>query len=281
MLKSSLLNKVGLVTGASRGIGRGIALAFAEQGAHVVLAARSTGQLEQVAKEIQALGGRAHVVKTDLFDNDAVRGMVKEAASEFGRLDILVNNAGGAGIYVRGGGRGFLDTKLDAWQGIYQLNLTAPFIAAQEAAQMMATNGGGSIINITSGVALYGIPEAQAYSGAKAALHHLTPVWAAELGRYGIRVNEIVPGGVETANMAGLISTPQDRAAVEARIPLGRIGQPSDIAAAAVFLGSDEAAWISGATLAVNGGARAGGPVGPWRTNAAAERQLRREDRAS
>lgn len=252
-----LQDRVAIVTGASRGSGRAIALAFAEQGADLVLASRSLPEMVAVAAEIEAMGRRALVVPTDMRDADAVAALPDRALAEFGRLDILVNNAGGAGAYIEGGTAGLLDTSFAAWDGIMELNLRGPFVAAQAAGRVMAERGGGVILNVTSANGMFPRASYHAYSAAKTALNTLTTLWAVELGEYGVRVNAIAPGMIEAGlNGARLMNSAEARAEREAMIPLGRLGKPRDIASLAVFLASDQAAYISGAVILASGGWR-------------------------
>lgn len=253
----SLSGKVAVVTGASRGSGAAIARAFADAGADVVLAARSVPELEQVAAEIIAAGRRALAVPTDMQDAAHIQALMDKTVDAFGRLDILVNNAGGAGAYVEGGSAGLLDTSLQAWDGLFNLNLRGPFIAAQAAARIMKAQMSGVIINVTSVHGLFTRPSYHGYSAAKAALHELTAMWAVELGQYGIRVNEIAPGIIAAGRNGGrLLTSTEARTEREKIIPLGRLGMPEDVAAAALFLASDAAAYVSGATITTSGGWR-------------------------
>ncbi len=254
---SDLLDRVAIVTGASRGAGRAIALAFAERGADLVLAARSVAELNEVKSEIEALGRRALVVPTDMRDAGQVAALPDRAFTIFGRLDILVNNAGGAGAYIEGGTTGLLDAPIEAWDGVMDLNLRGPFIAAQASARIMARRGAGVILNVTSANGVFPRSSYQAYSAAKTALNCLTTLWAVELGEYGVRVNAIAPGMIEAGrNGARLLNSPEARAEREAMIPLGRLGKPQDIASLAAFLASDAASYISGAVILASGGWR-------------------------
>lgn len=252
-----LAGKVALITGASRGTGAATARLFAEEGAAVALAARSEAELQALSDEIGRSGGRADVVLTDMRDAASVEAMVIRTARLFGRLDILVNNAGGASAYVDGGSAGLLDTSTEAWDGLLALNLRGPFIAAREAAKVMRDSGGGSIINIGSVHGQFTRWSYQGYSAAKTALSELTAMWAVELGQYGIRVNEIAPGVIAAGLNGGrLLTSPQARRDREAMVPLGRLGTPEDVASVALFLASDAAAYVSGATIATAGGWR-------------------------
>ncbi|HLY56115.1 MAG TPA: SDR family NAD(P)-dependent oxidoreductase [Stellaceae bacterium] len=254
---TSLAGRVAVVTGASRGSGRAIALELARRGADVAVAARSRPELETLAGEIEAIGRRALVAETDLQDADAAAALPGRVEAALGRLDILVNNAGGAGAYVEGGSAGLLDTTLAAWDGVMQLNLRGPVIAAQAAARLMVKRRSGVILNITSVHGIFPRHSYHAYSAAKVALNALTAMWAVELGEYGIRVNAIAPGIIEAGrNGARLLTSPAARAEREAMIPLGRLGVPNEMAQLAAFLVSDAAAYISGAVIPAAGGWR-------------------------
>ena len=252
----SLAGKSCVVTGASRGLGRAIALAFADQGADVVLAARSVGDLERVRREIEAKGRRALVQPTDVTDLRQLQALAAAAVARFGRLDVWVNNAGGDSS-IEGGWGEWLDVTEAGWDRMLQLNLKAQVFGAQAAVRAMRDGGrGGSIVFLSSIDGLYAAPGGEGIYGAcKAALNNVTQTMAVELGQYGIRVNAIAPALVETPLTAPWLATEADRKARAAFYPLRRVGQPPDVAAAAVYFASDEAAWVSGAVLLVSGGA--------------------------
>jgi len=252
----SLAGKSCVVTGASRGLGRAIALAFADQGADVVLAARSVGDLERVRREIEAKGRRALVQPTDVTDLRQLQALAAAAVARFGRLDVWVNNAGGD-TSIEGGWVEWLDVTEAGWDRMLQLNLKAQVFGAQAAARAMRDGGrGGSVVFLSSIDGLYAAPGGEGIYGAcKAALNNVTQTMAVELGQYGIRVNAIAPALVETPLTAPWLATEADRKARAAFYPLRRVGQPPDVAAAAVYFASDEAAWVSGAVLLVSGGA--------------------------
>ena len=249
----SLAGKVAVVTGASRGIGRAVAVAFADHGADLVLASRTLADLEATAAAVRRAGRRAVVSQVDMLDPLAPAGVVTAAVEAFGGLDILVNNAGGAGAVIGGGSTGLADTTDLALEQLFQLNVFAPFAIARAAVPVMSARGGGSIINVSSIAGITPAPRLQAYGATKAAIESLTHSWAVELGPLGIRVNCFQPGGIATANMAHVIDTPEKRAVREKLIPLDRLGEPDDAAALAVYLASGEAGWVSGASVLLSG----------------------------
>ena len=250
----SLQGKAAVVTGAGRGIGRAIALAYAEQGADVVLTSRTEGELEEVAGLVRRLGRKAVVAPADVRDLLAIRAVIDGCVAEFGKIDILVNNAGGASGTT--GGKGLLiDVNEEGWDAIYQFNVKAPFFAILQAAGYMRDlKMGGSIINILSIDGVTPAPKEALYGSAKAALASLTAALGVELGQYNIRVNAIAPGLVDTSLVSSGLQTPDDRQYRASFYPINRIGKPEDVAAAAVLFASDEAGWISGQTMLVAGG---------------------------
>ena len=255
---TGLEGKVALVTGASRGSGAATARKLASAGAKVILTARSEEDLRAIVAEIVSSGGLAKPIVADIMDAEVVAEMVGNVRRSFGRLDILVNNAGGAGAYVEGGSAGLLDTSTSAWDQLFALNLRGPFILAREAARIMRAQGeGGSIINVGSVHGQFTRWSYQGYSAAKVALSELTRMWAVELGQYGIRVNEVAPGIIVAGRNGGrLVNSAVARAEREALVPLGRLGVPEDVASVILFLVSDAAAYVSGATILASGGWR-------------------------
>jgi 7-alpha-hydroxysteroid dehydrogenase len=252
----SLTGKSCVVTGASRGLGRAIALAYAAQGADLVVTARSRDDLERLRAEIEALGRRAEVRAGDVTDLAHLCAVGAAAVSAFGKLDVWVNNAGGDPT-IAGGWTEWLDVTEDGWERMLSLNLKAQVFGAQIAARLMRDGAtGGSIIFLSSIDSLYAAPGGEGIYGAcKAAINNVTQTMAVELGQYQIRVNAIAPAVVETPLTAPWLATEADRRARAAFYPLRRVGQPADVAAAAVYFASDEAAWVSGSVLLVSGGA--------------------------
>jgi 3-oxoacyl-[acyl-carrier protein] reductase len=246
----SLKNRTALVTGASQGIGRATALALAQAGARVAAAARSAEKLASVVAEIEAAGGEAVAVPMDVGDAEQVKTGVRTAIEKLGKLDILVNNA----AITRDGLA--LRMKLEDWEAVLRTNLTGAHLCAQQALAAMIRARYGRIINVTSVVAETGNAGQVNYVAAKAGLIGLTRALAVEVASRNITVNAIAPGFIVSPMTAPLPQQMRDD--LVARIPLGRMGTDAEVAAAAVFLASDEAGYITGAVLEVNGGLHMG-----------------------
>jgi 3-oxoacyl-[acyl-carrier protein] reductase len=242
----SLQNKVALVTGASQGIGRDTALALARAGAKVAVAARNEEKLAALVAEISAAGGEAFAVKMDVSEAGQVKAGFKLVLEKFGRLDILVNNA----AITRDGLA--LRMKLDDWDAVLRTNLTGAHLCIQQALSPMMKARAGRIINITSVVAQMGNAGQANYVAAKAGLIGLTKAIAMEIASRNITVNAVAPGFIETPMTDALPDKVKED--LKTRIPLGRMGSPRDVTAAIVFLASDEAGYITGHVLDVNGG---------------------------
>jgi NAD(P)-dependent dehydrogenase (short-subunit alcohol dehydrogenase family) len=250
----SYQGKKAIVTGSGRGIGRAIALAFAEQGADVTLAARSRDELERVADEIRALGRQAWVIPTDMNDPEQAQALIERAHAAMGRIDVLVNNAGG-GSSVPGAIGPIDQATPEAFDAVYTLNLRSPFFAILRTVKYMVEQGnGGAILNIVSIDGIAPAPWEALYGSAKAALVSLTASMAVELGRHKIRLNAIAPSLIDTQLVARHLATDEQRMNRSSFFPINRVGKPEDIAGAAVYLCSDEAEWVSGETLRIAGG---------------------------
>jgi NAD(P)-dependent dehydrogenase (short-subunit alcohol dehydrogenase family) len=243
-----LENKVAVVTGGGQGIGEGIAKAYAESGAAVVVAARHADRVARVADEINAAGGRALAVPTDVTDRAAVTALADAAVSTFGRLDIWVNNAGGSSVQSP-----LRTLSEDDWHTCLAVNLTAVWMCSVIAADRMVD--GGSIINVTSPAATRAVPGSGHYSAAKAGVNALTLTMSVELAP-SIRVNGIAPGFVPTEVVMTALKTDLEslESMAQARIPLKRLGTPDDMAGAAIYLASDAGGWVTGQTITVAGG---------------------------
>ncbi len=238
-----LTGKTALVTGASGGIGAAIARALHAQGAAIALSGTRRGVLEELAG---ALGGRAHVCPADLTNPDAPAALIAAAEATLGKIDILVNNAGLTkdGLALR--------MSDDDWHKVIEVDLAAPFRLSRAALKFMLRRRAGRIINIGSIVGSTGNPGQANYAAAKAGLVGLTKSLAQEVASRGITVNLVAPGFVETAMTNALPEAAKQ--ALAGKIPLGRLGQPADIAAAVAYLAAEEAGWVTGAVLHVNGG---------------------------
>lgn len=249
----SLEGKVAIVTGGGVGIGRAIATEFARAGAHVVIASRKMENLEPVTAEVARLGRRSFAMALDVRHEDACRELVERTARELGRLDIMVNNAG-ASFRAR-----FEEISVNGWNAVVGINLNGVFFGCKWAGRQMLAQGGGAIINVASIAGIYGSTLMPHYGAAKAAVINLTRSLGMAWARQGIRVNCIAPGPVETAGYLEVLhrSDPDARRTYEAvanRVGMGRWGRVEEIAHPCVFLASEASAFITGATLVVDGG---------------------------
>ena len=241
-----LTDRVALVTGSGRGIGAACALAFAEAGADVALTARTREQLEAVAEQVRTLGRRAAVLPCDVNETDNLPGLVEQVQKELGGLDVLVNNAGGSPP------RAFLDTSEKMFERAFHWNVTTAFRLSQLATPLLLERGGGAIVNISSAMGRLSDRGYVAYGTAKAGLSHMTRLLARDLAPR-IRVNGISVGSVETTALKGAAPEPVLKEMVD-KTPLGRLGQPDDIALCALYLASDAGSWITGKLFEVDGG---------------------------
>lgn len=243
-MNDSIKGRVAIVTGAGKGIGQAIAKRFARAGAKVIVNDVDSQMAEATTQAIVAAGHEAMCIPADVSDSDAVKAMFEKTTDTFGTVDILVNNAGLISPMLH-----FLDADEAWWQRIIGVNLTGTFLCSQRAAHIMARKGKGVIINMSSGGATRAHRAFTAYDASKGGIEALTRAMALDLGPYGVRVNALMPGSIDTENM--------DEAARRLRgenIPLSRIGDPDDMAGPAVFLASDDASYITGHVLKVDGG---------------------------
>jgi NAD(P)-dependent dehydrogenase (short-subunit alcohol dehydrogenase family) len=243
--------KVAVITGAGSGIGRVAASLFAAEGARVVVADVVADHAAATVAEIVDAGGSAQAVTVDVSDEAQVAAMVAAAVSTYGGLHVLFNNAG---IFPDDDG-GILDTPPETWQRVMDVNLKGVWLGCRASVPAMLDSGGGSIVNVASFVALVGAATAQmAYTASKGGVLAMTRELAVEYARKGIRANSICPGPIETPLLAELLSDPERRQRRLVHIPIGRFGRPEEIARAALFLASDDASFVTGSALVVDGG---------------------------
>jgi NAD(P)-dependent dehydrogenase (short-subunit alcohol dehydrogenase family) len=248
----SLEGKTAMVTGASKGIGEGVALTLAEHGANVALAARSAGLLEGVARRAEAFGRTTLVVPTDVTRTDAIAALVSRTVETFGRIDILVNNAG-AGDFENYAWA--MNLSEQQWDNMFALNLRSAMFVSQAVARVMREQGGGRIINIASRAGTGPAPRQANYGAAKAGMINLTQTLAQEWAQFGIRVNSIIPGIILTDNARdGMFPTPEREERLLKAMPLGRFGMPRDIGAAVVYFASEAGEWVTGSSVVIDGG---------------------------
>jgi NAD(P)-dependent dehydrogenase (short-subunit alcohol dehydrogenase family) len=240
--------KVAVVTGASRGIGRGIAAALAEAGAKVAVAARNMEELESLKREILASGGEAEAFRLDVRDLAQIEAVFADIRKRFGRIDILVNNAGmGQPIFA-------VDITEKSWDEMMSLNLKGLFFCAQAAGRIMLEQGYGKIVNMSSQASVIGIPGEAVYCASKGGVNQLTKVLALEWSARGVNVNAVGPTFIYTPGTAERLDTPDYRAKVLAGLPIGRVGTIADVAGAVIYLASAASDMVSGSLLLVDGG---------------------------
>ncbi len=245
-----LSGKVALVTGASRGLGRAMAMALAQAGSDVALNARQAGSLKEVSEEIRRMGRKAVIAAGDVSDEAAVKGIVERVQKEMSRIDVLVNNAGvWEGTYL-------VRLNKEDWDRVLQTNLTGAYLMAKAVGKVMLKQKSGKIINVASILGFKPSPQSLAYAATKAGIIQMTRVMAVELGPAGITVNAIAPGFFDT-DMTKRYQEEGSREALEqytARIPLRRRGQPDDLKGLVIFLASKAADHVTGQTLVIDGG---------------------------
>jgi meso-butanediol dehydrogenase/(S,S)-butanediol dehydrogenase/diacetyl reductase len=250
MSTGRLAGKVAIVTGASKGIGAAIAARFAAEGAQVALCARTGAAVDAVAAEIRAAGGQASATALDVGDHAALAAFVQSTIATHGRLDVVVNNAPSV-TYAA-----LTDMDVAAFRRDFHVNVDSTFVTTREALPTMYAQGSGSIINIASVNALLALGNMAAYGAAKAALVHFTRQIAVEAAGRGVRANAIAPGVINTpattAGFAGPYAAWGEK--IAAAVPMGRFGEPAEVAALALFLASDEASYVTGTCIAIDGG---------------------------
>jgi meso-butanediol dehydrogenase/(S,S)-butanediol dehydrogenase/diacetyl reductase len=259
-MSDRLANKIAIVTAAGQGIGRACAIRFAAEGALVVVNDIRDEAAAAVVAEIGAVGGRASAFVADVGRSELVTALIADTAARHGRLDVLINNAA-----VPSYGR-LEDTQDDEWRRVFALTLDATFYGCRAAIPVMAAGGGGSIINTASAAGVGGAFGLSAYGAAKAAVLNLTRTAALEAAGRGVRVNALCPGSIDTPPLRAFVDAlPGGRAGFEKRIPMKRIGTTEEMANVALFLASDEASYVTGATLVADGGVLAaiGGAPSP------------------
>ncbi|MDR3573643.1 MAG: glucose 1-dehydrogenase [Anaerolineaceae bacterium] len=245
-----LADKVAIITGASRGIGAAAAKLFAQEGASVVLAARSEEAMSQVVTEIQSAGGLAVAIKTDVCEQDSVEALIKHTLETYGRLDIAFNNAGG-----NIGNKPFLETSAQEFDQVIAVNLKGVFLCLKYEIPAMLAGGGGAIVNTSSAVSLAGWSEIAPYVAAKHGVVGLTKSIALEFSRRNIRVNAIAPGPIRNEmREAQFLTNPNLEAQIGSAVPLGRMGTLKEVAEAALWLCSDLSSYVTGVTLPIEGG---------------------------
>jgi len=247
-MTARLAGKVAFITGGSSGIGEATAHRFAEEGATVVICGRRAAPLEAVVAAIRARGGNAECVVADVSDEQAFVAAIEAAAQRHGRLDILVNNAM---AYSWGA---ITATETDTWHGNFATTVDGTFWGTRTAMRIMQQQGGGAIVNLASICGLFGTAWMAGYSAAKAAVINFSRAAASEGAAANIRCNVVIPGVVATPATAGMLADPAFTAELAARGPLGRVAAPEEIARAILFLASDEASYVTGAALPVDGG---------------------------
>ena len=242
-------NPVALITGALTGIGRAAALAFARKGARVVVSGRHDEAGEALVKELRSFGSEAEFVNADVRKEDEVRVLVDKTVARFGRLDVAVNNAGTEGR------RGQItEQTADTYAAIFDTNVLGVVLSMKHEVRAMQAQGSGSIINISSTYGHEGVAGASIYTGAKHAVEGITKSVALELAKSGIRVNAVAPGPTDTGMLTRFTGTPENKAALVTTVPMGRLGLAEELANAIVFIASDDASFITGHVLNVDGG---------------------------
>src|ERR1700693_3696332 len=238
-----------LVTGALTGIGRATAVAFAKKGAKVVVGGRRDEAGKALVKELRSFGSEAEFINADVRKDEDVRAMVDKTVARFGRLDVAVNNAGTEGQVGP-----ITDQTAESYAATFETNVLGVLLSMKHEVRIMQEQGSGNIVNISSTYGHEGAPGAAVYVGSKHAVEGITKSVALELVNSGIRVNVVAPGTTDTGMLTRFTGTPENKADLAAEVPLGRLGLPDEVANAIVFIASDEASYITGHILNVDGG---------------------------
>src|SRR2546421_690299 len=245
----SMKHPVVLITGGLTGIGRAAAVAFAKKGAKVVVAGRRDEAGKALVKELRSLGSEAEFINADVRKEDNVRALLDKTVARFGRLDVAVNNAGTEGQVGP-----ITDQSADSYAATFDTNVLGVILSMKHEVRVMQRQGSGSIINISSTYGHEAAAGASLYVGSKHAVEGITKSVAMEVAKSGIRVNAVAPGPTDTAMLNRFTGTPENRAAIVAEVPMGRLGRSAELANAIVFIASDEASFITGHILNVDGG---------------------------
>jgi NAD(P)-dependent dehydrogenase (short-subunit alcohol dehydrogenase family) len=246
---SRFAEKVALITGGNAGIGRAAALEFVKQGANVVISGRREKEGREVVAQIQALGGEATFVRTDVSNERDVKAMIEHTLTTFGRLDFAFNNAG-----IEQALTPLPDQTEETYDQIMDINVKGVWLSLKHEIPAMLKNGGGAIVNNTSVAGLIGFATAPIYVASKHAVTGLTKAIALEYAKQNVRVNAVAPGPIETRMFRDFARTPDVREMLETGQPIGRIGQPEEVASAVVWLCSDGASFVTGQTIPIDGG---------------------------
>jgi NAD(P)-dependent dehydrogenase (short-subunit alcohol dehydrogenase family) len=241
-----------LITGALTGIGRATALAYAHEGARLIVSGRNEQKGDSLARELRALGAEAEFVRADVRHEDDVRSLVDRTVERFGRLDVAVNNAG-----TEGTPGPVTEQSAETYAAVFDTNVLGVLLSLKHELRVMLAQGAGSIVNVSSVVGRKGFPNASVYTASKHAVEGLTKSAALEVAEKGVRINAVAPGPIETGMLDRFTGGAEVKAAFAAQVPARRIGTVEEIARTIVFLGSDQAAFLTGESIAVDGGLQA------------------------
>src|ERR1700716_3487160 len=245
----AMSSPVVLITGALTGIGRAAAVIFAQEGAHIVVSGRRDKQGQELVAELQGLGAEAIFVRTDVRNEDEVRNLVDQTVKRFGRLDVAVNNAG-----TEGTPGPVTEQTAETYAATFDTNVLGTLLSMKHELRVMLPQGSGSIVNVSSTYGRAGTPGAALYVASKHAVEGFTKAAALEFAETGVRINVVAPGTTETGMLNRFTGTAENKADLISRVPMKRIAQPEEIAQAILFLGSNKASYITGASLAADGG---------------------------